>query len=269
MNLELAGSTAVVVGGASGIGLAIAQAFAAEGANTALLDPAPHTAEAAAGIGVKAPQQATGLQVDATDYEAVVAAFGQVHAAWGRIDHVVVAAGAGSGKYGYPFWNLEPGDWRRPLEVNLLGTVHAAHACVPYFTQAKAGTLLFLSSVAAQIGSQTDPPYSAAKAAVINFAQCAAKDFAPLGVRVNTICPGMVKTAVNRSVWQAWANQQPEAERLSYEAWADDKVSRIAPLKRWQEPEDIGAMAVFLASPQAKNITGQTLNVDGGQVMHS
>ena len=69
--------------------------------------------------------------------------------------------------------------------------------------------MLLLSSVAGQIGSQTDPPYSAAKAAVINFAQCAAKDLAPYGVRVNALCPGMVQTPLNRSVYEAWAASSP------------------------------------------------------------
>ena len=133
---------------------------------------------------------------------------------------------------------------------------------------ARAGTLLFLGSVAGQIGSPTDPPYSASKAGLINFAQCAARDLAPFGVRVNTLCPGMVKTALNRSIWQAWADRQPEAERLSYDDWAAEKIHRMIPLGRWQEPEEIAAMAVFLASPRARSITGQTINVDGGFVMH-
>ena len=129
-------------------------------------------------------------------------------------------------------------------------------------------SILFLSSVAGQIGSQTDPPYSAAKAALINFAQCAAKDLAPSGVRVNTLCPGMVKTPLNRGVYEAWASEQPETERSTYEAWTADKIKKLVPLNRWQQPEDIAAMAVFLASSQARNITGQTINVDGGWVMH-
>ena len=128
--------------------------------------------------------------------------------------------------------------------------------------------MLFLASVAGQIGSQTDPPYSASKAALINFAQCAARDLAPYGVRVNTLCPGMVQTALNRSVWEAWVRQQPEGQRQSYEEWAGEKVRRVVPLGRWQTPEDVAAMAVFLASPRANNITGQTINVDGGFVMH-
>ena len=128
--------------------------------------------------------------------------------------------------------------------------------------------MLFLSSVAGQIGSQTDPPYSASKAAVINFMQCCAKDLAPFGVRVNALCPGMVKTELNRAVWAAWAARQKPEERQSYEEWAGDKIRRLVPLGRWQDQEDVAAMVVFLASKRAKNVTGQTINVDGGMVMH-
>ena len=128
--------------------------------------------------------------------------------------------------------------------------------------------MLFIASIAGQIGSQTDPPYSASKAAVINFMQCCAKDLAPFGVRANALCPGMVKTELNRSVWAAWAARQAPVERQSYEEWAGDKIRRLVPLGRWQEQEDIAAMVVFLASKRAKNVTGQTINVDGGYVMH-
>jgi NAD(P)-dependent dehydrogenase (short-subunit alcohol dehydrogenase family) len=193
----------------------------------------------------------------------------EIAAHWAPTRHLVFAAGMGSGKYGFPFWNLEPADWRRVLDVNLVGAVNAAHAFAPALVAAKAGTMLFVVSVAGQIGSQTDPPYSAAKAGLINFTQCAARDLAQHGVRVNAVSPGMVKTALNRGVWQAWNDCQGEQQRQSYDDWAAEKVRRVAPLGRWQEPEDIAAAAVFLASPQAKNITGQTINVDGGQVMHS
>jgi NAD(P)-dependent dehydrogenase (short-subunit alcohol dehydrogenase family) len=128
--------------------------------------------------------------------------------------------------------------------------------------------MLFLASVAGQIGSQTDPPYSASKAGLINFAQCAAKDLAPFGVRVNSLNPGMVKTPLNRSVWQSWADRQPEESRQDYESWTAEKIAKLVPLNRWQTPEDVAAMAVFLASARAANVTGQTINVDGGYVMH-
>jgi NAD(P)-dependent dehydrogenase (short-subunit alcohol dehydrogenase family) len=78
----------------------------------------------------------------------------------------------------------------------------------------------------------------------------------------------MVKTDLNRSVWAAWANRQPEESRRSYEDWTAEKILKVVPLNRWQTVEDIAAMAVFLASKRAHNITGQTVNVDGGFVMH-
>ena len=174
----------------------------------------------------------------------------------------------GSGKFGFPFWNLEPSDWDRVLRVNLIGAANVAHAFAPILVEQRRGTVLFLASVAGQIGSQTDPPYSASKAGLINFAQCAAKDLAPYGVRVNALCPGMVQTPLNRSVWQAWADQQPPEGRVDYEAWAAEKIAKVVPLNRWQTPEDVAAMAVFLASEKAANVTGQTVNVDGGFVMH-
>ena len=128
--------------------------------------------------------------------------------------------------------------------------------------------MIFLSSVAGQIGSQTDPPYSASKAANINFAQCMAKDLAPHGIRVNVVCPGMVRTPLNERVWQAWNEQQPEERKRTYADWAGEKVRAVAPLARWQKPEDIADMVVFLSSARSSEVTGQTINVDGGQVMH-
>ena len=127
--------------------------------------------------------------------------------------------------------------------------------------------MVFLASVAGQIGSQTDPPYSAAKAAQINFLQCLAKDLAPHGVRVNGLSPGMVRTALNESVWAAGQANLPESEREDYATWAERKIRTVSPLGRWQEPAEFGAAATFLASPFARNITGQVLNIDGGQVM--
>ena len=274
MELGLEGSVVVVFGAARGIGAAIARAFAAESARVAAVDRDPMVLEVAGQLS----STGLGLVADVTDYETVRRTAGDVAARFGRCDHLVFAVGAGSGKFGFPFWKLEPSDWDRVLKVNLIGAVNVAHAFAPAMAEAAraerqesegAGrSMLLLSSVAGQIGSQTDPPYSAAKAAVINFAQCAAKDLAPYGVRVNALCPGMVKTPLNRGVYDAWAHEQPESSRPSYEEWTAEKIQKLVPLNRWQEPEDIAAMAVFLASSRGRNITGQTINVDGGYVMH-
>src|SRR5688572_7127779 len=149
-----------------------------------------------------------------------------------------------------------------------MGMVHVAHALAPAMAGRGRGTMVFVASVAGQIGSQTDPPYSASKAANINFAQCLAKDLAPRGVRVNTVCPGMVQTPLNRSVWQAWHDRAAPAERLTYEEWAGRKIQAVVPLGKWQTPEAIADMIVFLSSDRAAHVTGQTINVDGGFVMH-
>ncbi|NBO92379.1 MAG: SDR family oxidoreductase [Planctomycetia bacterium] len=262
MELGLTGQVAAVIGSAQGIGEAIARTFAAEGARVALIDRDSRVSQTAASIG--------GLAVvaDVTDYTAIQTAAHRIKTDWGRVDHVIFAVGIGSGKFGFPFWNLMPSDWPKVFMVNVIGAANVAHAFAPLLIEARSGTMLFLSSVAGQIGSQTDPPYSASKAALINFAQCAAKDLAPYGVRVNTLCPGMVQTTLNRSVYQAWADLQPEGSKSTYEEWAGEKVRRVVPLGRWQTPEDIASMAVFLSSSRAANVTGQTVNVDGGFVMH-
>jgi NAD(P)-dependent dehydrogenase (short-subunit alcohol dehydrogenase family) len=281
VDLGLTASVVVVFGAARGIGAAIARAFAAEAAQVAAVDRASSVLELAGQL-----SQAMGLIADVTDFAAVRRTAGAVASRYGRCDHVVFAVGAGSGKFGFPFWKLEPADWEPVLKVNLLGAVNVAHVFAPVLAMAacsdagtgaaassspstgRSRTMLFLSSVAGQIGSQTDPPYSAAKAALINFAQCAAKDLAPYGVRVNSLCPGMVQTSLNRAVYEAWAREQPASGRSSYEAWSADKIKKLVPLNRWQQPDDVAAMVVFLASSQAENITGQTINVDGGYVMH-
>jgi NAD(P)-dependent dehydrogenase (short-subunit alcohol dehydrogenase family) len=268
MDLRLAGHKALVTGAASGIGLATAKAFAAEGCTVALWDIAPTVEEVAAEVARQHSVPASGAAVDVSDLATVQGALDRTRSRFGAVDHVVHCAAVGSGKFGFPFTNLQPDDWRRTLEINIMGMVNIAHAAAPAMAAAGRGTFVFLASVAGQIGSPTDPPYSASKAANINFAQCMARDLARHGVRVNTVCPGMVRTALNRSVWQAWFDQAPGAERLSYEEWSDRKIKAVVPLGRWQTPEDVAAMIVFLSSERARQVTGQTINVDGGFVMH-
>ncbi len=252
MQLNLTGQRVAVFGSSNGIGRAIAGAFVDEGCQVRGFDRTPQAAiETTLG--------------DVTSY-AEVQAFA---AGFEAIDHVVFSVGVGSGKFGFPFWNLDPGDWARVLEINLIGAVNVAHAFAPKLIARGSGSILFLVSVAGQIGSQTDPPYSAAKAGLINFTQCAAKDFAPHGIRVNALSPGMVQTGLNEAVWAAGQSHLPEAQRQSYAAWAEEKIRKVSPLGRWQTPQEYAAMATFLASDHARNLTGQTINIDGGQVMHA
>lgn len=269
MDLGLYGQVAVVVGAASGIGRAIATAFAAEGAQVVLTDRSVTVTETAAELAKEHGVRTFGVVADVTDYAAMQGAVTMIDEVFGGADHLVYAAGMGSGKGGFPFWNLEPSDWTRVVEVNLIGMVNTAHAFAPSFVQRRRGTWLFIASVAGQIGSQTDPPYSAAKAGMINFAQCAAKDLAPYNVRVNVLNPGMVDTPLNRGVWEGQMKNAPADQRVDFETWGAQKIARVVPLNRWQTPQDMGNMAVFLASSRANNVTGQCVNVDGGFVMHS
>jgi 2-hydroxycyclohexanecarboxyl-CoA dehydrogenase len=267
MDLELGENVALVTGAAQGLGRAIATAFCAAGATVALVDRSAELPSVARDLEAAGPGRVEAHVADVTDFAAMQALAARLRQQHGRCDHVAHAAAVGSGKLGFPFWSLEPSDWDRVLRVNLIGAVNVAHALAPAMAEARTGTFLFIASVAGQIGSQTDPPYSASKAGLINFAQCAARDLAPYGVRVNALCPGMVRTELNRSIHAAWAARQPEAERTPYDEWAAEKIERLVPLGRWQEPEEIAAMAVFLASPRARSVTGQTINVDGGYVM--
>ena len=276
MDLALTDKTAVVIGAARGIGRAIVEAFAAEGASVALVDRDEAVVEVASEISERHP----GIQVesavtDAASESGMSDTANRLRKTFGHLDHVAFAAGIGSGKFGYPFTRVAPSDWEPVWKVNVMGAVHGAHAFRDALVESAesdpihGASLLFLVSVAGQIGSQTDPPYSAAKAAQVNFMQCVAKDLAPHGVRANALSPGMVKTALNESVWAAGQAELPESERQDYESWASEKIQAISPLGRWQEPAEFGAAAVFLASPHARNITGQTWNIDGGQVMHA
>jgi 2-hydroxycyclohexanecarboxyl-CoA dehydrogenase len=239
-----------------------------EGCNVSLWDVSGQTGNMALELAREGRGASHGAVVDVSDGAAVAAALNATESALGPVSHLVHAAAIGSGKFGFPFTNLQPSDWLRVLNINVMGMVQVAHAVAPGMVARREGTMVFVGSVAGQIGSQTDPPYSASKAANINFAQCLAKDMASHNVRVNVVNPGMVRTPLNRQVWEAWSKQQPADKRRAYADWADEKIRNVVPLGRWQQPEDVADLVVFLSSARAAQITGQAINVDGGQVMH-
>lgn len=269
MDLKLKHKVAVITGGASGIGLATARLFAAEGANFSLWDRAESVVSVAHDLSREFAVKVTGIKIDVTDSASVKDALQNTLSVFNRIDHLVHCAAIGSGKFGFPFTNLEPCDWPKVLQVNIMGMVNLAHAIGPVMMNQKEGTMVFIASVAGQMGSQTDPPYSATKAANINFAQCLAKDLASFQIRVNTVCPGMVQTPLNHAVWKSWHDQASPADKLDYEEWSQKKIKAIVPLGKWQTVDAIADMIVFLSSCRAGHVTGQTINVDGGFVMHS
>jgi len=141
------------------------------------------------------------------------------------------------------------------LKVNLMGVVNAAHAFAPGLAQARRGTMLFLASIAGQIGSQTDPPYSAAKAGLIGFTKTLALELGKFGVTANAIAPGFVETEMT----MATAARQG----LDYEEWKS-AIARDIPLGRIGRPEDIAAVASFLCREEAGYVSGQVIYVNGG-----
>lgn len=268
MDMHLRGRVVVVTGGASGIGLACVTELVKEGSRIAIWDMSETAKKVATELEQAHGIPCLGIRVDVTKLDDVENAVSETETKLGPIDILVHAAATGSGKFGFPFTNVHPSDWPRVLDVNIMGMVNVGQSIATKMIPRNRGAMIFVASVAGQIGSQTDPPYSASKAANINFAQCMAKDLAPHGIRANTVCPGMVQTPLNRSVWQAWNDQQPPDQRRTYEDWANEKVEKVIPLRRWQKPEDVANLVTFLASDRAGEITGQTINVDGGFVMH-
>ncbi|MFO0942040.1 MAG: SDR family oxidoreductase [Pirellulales bacterium] len=256
MDLELTGKNVLIVGGAAGIGLACAQRFMAEGAMVIVWD-----------LAEVSQSNFINVQCDITNKQSVEAALNQTMMSVNSIDCLVHTAAVGSGYFGFPFDNVPIESWSKVLDVNITGMAQVAYAVAPQMIKQRSGSMVFLSSVAGQIGSQTDPPYSASKAANLNFAICLARDLARHHVRVNSVCPGMVKTSLNRSVWQAWFNQAEPEDRMDYDAWAEEKIRKVCPLGRWQSTDDIADTILFLSSARAAQITGQAINVDGGFVM--
>lgn len=263
MEMGLEGQRVVVIGGAQGIGWSTAEVFAEEGAEVVIWDRQRPTLRAA-------PSTSADWEfhsVDVTKIESLEEALAATRQSGPTPRHVVLTAAIGSGRFGFPFDRLSPEDWHAILQVNIMGMVHVAHLFAEPMRRAGGGSMTFLGSVAGQMGSQTDPPYSASKAANINFMQCLAKDLAPHQVRVNIVNPGMVQTSLNRSVWAASQEGLPADQQESYESWAMAKIQRVVPLGRWQTTREVASMIVYLASKHGASITGQCLNVDGGFVM--
>lgn len=254
------GAHVVIAGAAEGMGLTMAQRFAAQGAVLSLVDRNPKVRVVARDLKARAHV------ADVTDWPAMREVAASCEAA-APVTHVLYVVGMGSGKSGFPFWRLEPADWPNVFAVNVMGAVHVVHAFVESMVARRRGSFVLLASVSGQYGAQNDPPYSAAKAALINFGQVMAMDLAPHGLRANLIAPGLVDTPMQRKVYAANTARLDAADRPDYDTWMEEKLARLVPLNRPQTVDDIAQAALYLCSDAAANITGQVLNVDGGWVM--
>jgi 3-oxoacyl-[acyl-carrier protein] reductase len=240
---------AVVTGAASGIGRGIARVLAQEGARVAIADVDADAADALERELRREGREAIAIGVDLVDAGAVGEMAATVVGRYGRID--VLAANAGI----YPsvaLADLTDGDWDRVMDVNVKGALHAVQACLPAMRERRYGRIVVTSSIT---GTLVAVPglahYAASKAALLGLVRTAALELAGDGITANAVLPGNVRT--------------PGLELLSEEVIG--KVIEAIPLRRLAEPEEIGWAVRFLASEEAGYVTGQTLVVDGGQVL--
>jgi NAD(P)-dependent dehydrogenase (short-subunit alcohol dehydrogenase family) len=260
----LAGRIAFVTGASRGIGRAIALALAAAGADVAVADAhpdpfegeryyrlrarvsGPEEAVSTADAVVQAGRRAVSIQVDVADPDAVVDAVARCTAELGAPDVLVNNAGIVNNIARIA--DMAPEAWQHEVQVNLSGMFHTVRAAVPAMAARGWGRVINLSSIAALRPGLGQPAYAASKAGVISLTNAVAQEFGPGGVTANAILPGLIATPLVRSM--------PEHLREHF-------VSRT-PVARLGEPEDIGALAAFLASPAAGFISGVAIPCDGG-----
>lgn len=252
---ELEGQVALITGAGSGIGRGIAAVLAREGAELVLSDLDEERAHAAA-----RELGGTGLHHDVTSWTSSQSVVDRTLQAHGRLDILVNNAGVSRS---VPFHELDEAEWDRVHNVNVKGVFLTTRAVVPHMMGRRSGSIINISSM---VGKEAIPlfvHYSASKFAVIGLTQGLAKEMAPYDVRVNAVCPGVVRTPL----WEPLLEQLSQTKALTREQAWQEFVDGI-PLGRPQEPEDIGEAVAFLASSRARNMTGQGINVTGGMQLH-
>lgn len=264
--MRLANRVAIVTGGGSGIGRGIVLAMAREGADVVIPDIQVVNAEKVAAQVKDAGRRALAMKTDVTSAADVKAMIDRAREHFGKIDVLVNNAGAASPP-GMPFTNNTEEDWDRTFAVNTKSIFLTSKAIAPYFIERKGGRIINIASIAGPIASLTMPPYSVAKMGVITLTRIVAKELAPYGATVNAICPGVLYTQFWERLAAHMAQTNPAYRGMTPRQVFEKRVADLVPMKREQTPDDIGWTVVFLASDEARNITGQAINVDGGVVM--
>jgi len=265
--MRLEGKVAVVTGGGSGIGRGIVHCMAREGAAIAIPDIQPENARQVVKEVEALGRKALALKTDVTRAPDVRDMLARVREEFGQVDILVNNAGVASPP-GMPFTNNVEEDWDRVYAVNVKSIFLACKAIAPYFIERRAGRIINIASIAGPLSAVTMPPYSVSKMGVITFTRIVARELAPHGVTVNAICPGVLWTAFWENLAAHIGRTNPAFAGMNPRQVFEKRVADLVPMKREQTPEDIGWAAVFLASEEARNITGQALSVDGGAVMH-
>ncbi|HEY3076862.1 MAG TPA: SDR family oxidoreductase [Burkholderiales bacterium] len=229
----LKGKTAIVTGGAAGIGAAIVERFKAEGTRVVVFDLNGDP------------------KIDITDYAAVKKA---VDAA-GPVDILVNNAGWDMFK---PFLKTDPAFWQKIISINLIGAMNLLHCVLPGMAERGRGKVVSIASDAGRVGSSGEAPYSACKGGIIALSKTLARELASKGVRLNVVCPGLTETNMLTEFMKGAGNPEKLAEAYR----------RAIPVGRLGKPDDIPGAVLFFASDDADFITGQVLSVSGGLTMH-
>jgi 2-hydroxycyclohexanecarboxyl-CoA dehydrogenase len=248
----LKGKTAIVTGGAGGIGAAICRRLAEEGVKVGVFDL---RADAAAKVATEIGNGASAHACDITDLAAVTAAVGAFEAAQGATD--ILVNNAGWDKFAY-FLDTTTEDWDRIIAINLRGPIHLHHAVLKGMQARRRGRVVNIASDAGRVGSSMEAVYSACKGGIISFTKTIAREMARSGVTVNCVCPGPTDTPLLAQ----FLGGGPQGEK-AYEG-----LKRAIPLKRLGQPDDLAGMVAFLASDDAAYITGQVISVSGGLTMN-
>jgi NAD(P)-dependent dehydrogenase (short-subunit alcohol dehydrogenase family) len=257
--MQLEGLVALVTGAGKGIGRAIAEAYAREGADLALadIDPAAlaEVAETLSGSG----RDIITIEADLGDVSSIDSMVTQVVEHFGRIDVLVNNAGVTRKAF---IMDITEEDWDRIHRVNAKGVFFAMQRVAREMMERDGGRIINMASIAGKgYRDSSNVAYAGSKGAVIAMTRMAAFQFGPHGIRVNAICPGVTKTPLV----EALIEQQAARDGLTPAEMAKKFFATI-PLKIPNEPEDIAAMAVFLAGPGGRTITGQSYNIDGGLI---
>jgi 2-hydroxycyclohexanecarboxyl-CoA dehydrogenase len=229
----LKGRTAIVTGGAAGIGAAIVERFRAEGTRVVIFDLNADPA------------------IDITDYAAVQRAV----AAAGPVDILVNNAGWDIFR---PFLKTDPAFWQKIISINLVGPLNVLHCVLPGMVERGGGKVVSIASDAGRVGSSGEAPYSACKGGIVALTKTLARELATKGIRLNVVSPGLTETGMLESFMQGAGN--PEKLREAFR--------RAVPIGRLGKPQDVAGAVLFLSSDDADFITGQVISVSGGLTMH-
>ncbi len=244
--MRFEGKTAIVTGGSRGIGRACVARLAAEGAKVALVYHSNQQAAEALLAELKsAPGEVRAVQADVRDLQRAHEIVDPLFDEWGHIDVLVNSAGiVRDGLLGA----MTAEQWRDVIDTNLGGTFNYCHAVTQPMMMMRRGSIVNLSSTAAEFAARGQVNYAASKGGINGLTRALAKELAPRNVRVNAIAPGMIETDMSQVV----------------RGIAGDQIKKMIPLKRIGTPEEVAAVAAFLASDDAAYLTGQVLRVDGG-----